>query len=146
MRIQLRGQIDGNHVGASQIDVEQIALDHARLPFQARFLDARIGRRDQFRRNLDSDGLGLILFGGGDQDPAIAATQIVERFTRLNIGDLEHAVHDTNGRGDVRRQFIPVAWILSNYRQTCQHRNKSSRPPHKINSLGGSLRRIPPVL
>ena len=56
------------------------------------------------------------------------------------------AVHDTNGRGDVRRQFIPVAWILSNYRQTCQHRNESSRPPHKINSLGGSLRRIPPVL
>ena len=59
--------------------------------------------RTRFDGEFDSHTLGFELLGSGDQDAAVAATEIEDGFARFDDGQVQHAIHDRL-RGVDRRE------------------------------------------
>ena len=101
-------QVDGHDVGRAEIDLQEVAVDHSRVVLQAEPLNPVGSAVHQSVRNLDADRFGAIALHGGDQNAAVAAAQVVKRFARLQVGQLQHAVHNLLRRNDIGRQTVGV--------------------------------------
>jgi len=58
-------------------------LDAGLTHVRARFLDAR-------RIQVEADRMGAVLLGRGDDDPPVAAAEVVQEIAAAHVGDGEH--------------------------------------------------------
>src|SRR5262245_1362329 len=99
--VELARDVERHHRGRAEIRLEQIALHEAHAVAYAGPLRPAGALGHQPRIDLDADPARTEVAGRRDDDAAVARSQIVDDIVSTHAGELEHRLHDPEGRLDV---------------------------------------------
>src|SRR4051812_48442271 len=99
---QVGQQVQRHHARFREIGEQDVALDEFHTVGDS--CVARVFARDlhQLAVELDAKPARTVLASGGDDDAAVARTEIHDQIVRARAGECEHALHHFIGRGDER--------------------------------------------
>ena len=86
------------------VGLEKVIFFKTNPILDAGSLGVVVGFLDSLGVDVDADAAGAEILGGGDDDPAVAATEVVDEVLLGDLGHLEHLIdHFLRGRdvGDV---------------------------------------------
>ncbi len=97
--VQARQEIQRHHVGVAQVQREDVLVLDGHQVADAVGVDVPTRLGDAPRVDVVADGLAAVLLRGGDGNPAVAATQVVQQVPLGHLGQLQHLLDHVGRRG-----------------------------------------------
>src|SRR6476646_7184162 len=92
--VKSRQQIERDYARLADVGLEQVAFDELDLVGDPRCFRVRSRFADALRIDVDADRARTVLLRGGNDDAAIAATEVVYDIVRRHLGELQHLLDD----------------------------------------------------
>ena len=99
LQIDIGQQKQGHHGGLVKVGLEQVVFLEANQVLHAGLLGVLPGLADAHRVDIDPHAASPVSLGGRDDNPAIAAAEVINHVGLFDVGKFQHGLHGLFGSG-----------------------------------------------